>query len=165
MNRTPAPPFAAIAASTAGCGGGEANTLPTAAASAKPLPTKPKKVGSCPDPPPMTRATFPDRGPCRAITARGEPSGRQSLSPWAANIPSSISSTTSAPALISFCVGCSPISPLLDPANLCPGLTVLGSRIRRRTIAQRYADVSGIGSHRRRSRFNRAPARCRSRAA
>src|SRR6185437_7714399 len=105
MNSTPAPPLTATAASMAGCGGGAANTLPMAAASARPLPTKPRKLGSWPEPPPMTSATLPGRGPWRATTLRGL--GRCNLSPWAAMTPSSISSTTSAPALMSFWVRCS----------------------------------------------------------
>ena len=36
-------------------GSGEANTLPAAAASARPSPTKKANIGSCPLPPPMTR--------------------------------------------------------------------------------------------------------------
>jgi hypothetical protein len=41
MNKTPTPPLTALAHSRIGSGGGEAKTLPIAAASASPLPTKP----------------------------------------------------------------------------------------------------------------------------
>jgi hypothetical protein len=62
MNSTPAPPSTAFAAPAIWSGVGEVNTSPGQAASSIPLPTKPVCIGSCPDPPPETSATFPRTG-------------------------------------------------------------------------------------------------------
>src|SRR5690606_25018761 len=106
-----------------GSGGGEAKTLPTAQPSARPLPTKPRKVGSCPEPPPTTMPTLPGRGPSTATTERGLPSTRRKCREWAARTPSSISSTALLPSLMIFLV-CTAVLP-----NAYGGILPGGTRI------------------------------------
>ncbi len=62
MNRMPAPPSTALAASYIWSGVGEVKTAPGQAASSIPRPTNPPCIGSWPEPPPEITATFPWTG-------------------------------------------------------------------------------------------------------
>src|SRR4051812_29814328 len=101
MCRTPAPPSTAFVASSIWSGVGEVKTSPGQAASSIPRPTKPPCIGSCPEPPPETRPTFPTTGASRLTTREGA-TDTPTRSAWASGMPSSSSRTTSSGALISF---------------------------------------------------------------
>jgi hypothetical protein len=71
MCSTPAPPSTFRVAHSIWSGVGEVNTSPGQAASSIPRPTNPPCIGSCPDPPPDTRATFPCLGASARYTTIG----------------------------------------------------------------------------------------------
>src|SRR5215212_4766741 len=101
MYTTPAPPETASVTSSIWSALGEANTSPIAAPSSRPWPTYPRKTGRWPDPPPLTTATLSGLGDA-ARTIPREPTRRSSV-PWAATMPSSISSTKRSGSLRIFC--------------------------------------------------------------
>ena len=105
MNSTPAPLSTAAAARTIWSGTGEVKISPGQAAVSMPLPTNPPCSGSCPDPPPDTRPTFPSYGaPRRTITRR---STSTFSSVCAAANPRSASATTVSGTLMSIFTGTS----------------------------------------------------------
>ncbi|CAM5692545.1 hypothetical protein STENM223S_01823 [Streptomyces tendae] len=104
-NSTPAPLSTAAAARTIWSGTGEVKTSPGQAADSIPGPTNPPCSGSCPEPPPDTRATCPATGASRrAITLF---STSTVSSGWAAAIPRSASATTVSGTLMSILKGIS----------------------------------------------------------
>src|SRR5260370_13074155 len=98
MWTTPAPPSTAFVAASICPGTGEVNRSPGAAASSMPSPTKPPCRGSCPDPPPEIRATWPFLGASWRTMIWFARSYR-SRSGWAAVSPFRDSLTTSAGSL------------------------------------------------------------------
>src|SRR5947209_3630542 len=109
MWMTPAPPSTALVASSIWSGVGEVNTSPGQAASSMPGPTKPPCMGSCPEPPPEMRPTFPCTGASARTTQYGSNVTR-TRSPCAAWTPRSASATTASGALISFFIYRSSVS-------------------------------------------------------
>src|SRR4051794_5182493 len=101
MWRTPAPPSTARVAASTWSGTGDVKTLPAAAASSMPSPTKPPWSGSWPEPPPDTRATLPSRGAPARTTICASGSTRR-MSPCAAARPASDSLTTRSGSLRNF---------------------------------------------------------------
>jgi hypothetical protein len=105
MNSTPAPLSTAAAARTIWSGTGDVNTSPGQAAESIPGPTNPPCSGSCPEPPPEIRATFPATGASRRTITRFSTSTVSSG--WAAAIPRRASVTTVSGTLINIFMGTS----------------------------------------------------------
>src|SRR5882724_13355223 len=108
MNRTPPPVSAASAAARMRSGVGEVKTWPGQAASSMPCPTKPECSGSCPEPPPDTRATLP--GFWFRRCTNGACSPMRTMSECAAQNPARLSLSTFSAALISFFILPSPFA-------------------------------------------------------
>src|SRR5438132_1017772 len=101
MWRTPAPPSTAFVAASIWSGTGEVKTSPGQAASSMPSPTNPPCSGSCPEPPPETRATLPCTGAPERTTIWASASTRR-MSACAAARPASDSRTSAAGSLRNF---------------------------------------------------------------
>src|SRR5438128_3523473 len=141
MWTTPAPPSTALVAASIWAGTGEVKTSPGHAASSMPWPTNPPCRGSCPDPPPEIRATFPRRGASLRTMICAAASYR-TRSGCAAASPASDSLTTRAGSLRNLRIW------LVSTAILDFSLRSAGGGARffaRHGLFDRLLDDSGVG--------------------